>query len=80
MPSLSEQMKAQQAQQLIKTIEWFGSQKMMAFHLKVSKQTVNNWAKRGRISATAAIKVEQITKGDIKKQDLRPDVIAWIGE
>lgn len=78
--SLAQQIKQQQAQQLIKLVEWFGTQSMMAHKLGVSRQTVNNWLKRGRISATMAIKAEEITKGAFNKQSLRPDVIAWIKE
>lgn len=75
--SLAKQLREQQAKELTKLVEWFGSQKMMAHKLGVSKQTANNWVKRGRISATYAIKAETATNGDIKKQALRPDVIEW---
>lgn len=78
--SRAKQIKTKQAQQLIKLVEWFGTQSMMAHDLGVSRQTVNNWLKRGRISATMAIKAEKLTNGHFKKQDLRPDVIAWIEE
>lgn len=47
--------------------------------LDVSVVSVYQWYNRGRISATAAILVDDITKGDIKKEELRPDVKEWFG-
>lgn len=78
--SISEAMKRRSRESLNLAVEYFGSQKNLAAALGTSKQTVNNWIKRGRISASSAIDVEEVTKGDIKKQDLRPDVVEWIGE
>ena len=75
--TLAKQLREQQTSELTKLVDWFGSQKMMAHKLGVSKQTAHNWVKRGRISATYAIKAELATDGAIKKQALRPDVIEW---
>lgn len=72
-----EQIRQQQKDQLSKLLEWVGSQKRLADELGESKQTVHNWIKRGRISATAAILVEEKTAGLFKKSDLRPDVVEW---
>ena len=47
--------------------------------LDVSVVSVYQWFNRGRISATAAILVDDITCGEIKKEDLRPDVKEWFG-
>jgi DNA-binding transcriptional regulator YdaS (Cro superfamily) len=51
----------------------------MARDLGVSQQVVNAWFSRGRISAVAAITVEEKTNGKITKQELRPDVTEWFG-
>ena len=75
--SLAEQIKQQQVEQLSLLVKWFGTQKMLANRLGVSKQTVSNWVVRGRISATAAKNAQNATKGVFTKEDLRPDVIEW---
>ena len=51
----------------------------MARALGVKPQSVNDWFKRGRISAVKAIMVEDITHGQITKEELRPDVSEWFG-
>lgn len=61
----------------MKLVEWAGSQHMLAKILDVSPQVVSNWVARGRISATKAAELEQRTKGEFKKSDLRPDVKEW---
>ena len=71
------QIKQQQKEQLYKLTAWVGSQRRLADELGVSKQTVNNWIKRGRISAVCATLVEEKTTGLFKRDDLRPDVIVW---
>jgi DNA-binding transcriptional regulator YdaS (Cro superfamily) len=45
----------------------------------VSVGTVYQWFNRGRISATAAILIEDATNGAIKKEEMRPDVTEWCG-
>jgi len=75
--SLAEEIKKAQAEQLGALLVWFGSQKMAAHMLGVSKQTVSNWVARGRISAVCAIKAEEETKGEFTKELLRPDVLEW---
>jgi DNA-binding transcriptional regulator YdaS (Cro superfamily) len=45
----------------------------------VSVGTVYQWFNRGRVSATAAILIEDATNGAIKKEDMRPDVKEWFG-
>lgn len=47
----------------------------------VNRQTVYHWFRRGRISATAAIKLEShdAVKGVITKEEMRPDVQEWFG-
>lgn len=76
--ALHEEVKLSQASKLIELIEYFGGRKQTEQALSVSKQTLFNWIKRGRISATKAIEVERLTGGAIKKTDLRPDVMEWV--
>lgn len=47
----------------------------------VERQTVYQWFARGKISATAAIKLEshEKVKGVITKEEMRPDVSEWFG-
>jgi len=75
--SLAEEIKEKQVNSLLKLIGWFGSQKRLAAELEVSKQVVSNWVSRGRISSSMAAKAQTITKGEIKKEELRPDVLEW---
>lgn len=75
-----EQIKTEQAESLIRLVEYAGNQSRLARHLNVSPQVVQNWIKRGRISASCAIDAERITKGAITKRELRPDVDKWIDE
>lgn len=47
----------------------------------VEPPVVSNWFKRGRISATAAIKLSRnkLVKGKLTKEEMRPDVEQWFG-
>lgn len=76
MKSIKE-IKKQQRDELIKLVEWVGSQARLARELNTSNQVVYSWVKRGRISATAAMMVEKKTDGLFTKESLRPDVTAW---
>lgn len=51
----------------------------LAKELGVSRQTVNNWFSRGRISATYAIIASEHPKVNITKEEMRPDVKEWFG-
>lgn len=70
----------QQKYELERLLTWAGSKARLADALNVSRQTVYYWQKRGRISATCAREVEQLTKGLFTKEELRPDVINWSEE
>lgn len=52
---------------------------LLAKELGVSRQVVNNWFARGRISAIMAIRAEQHEKVTITKEEMRPDVKEWFG-
>ena len=77
MKSIAEQIKEMEQSKLTELVEYMGGQASLARFLGVSRQSVNEWVMRGRISATAAIEVERLTSGKFKKQDLRPAVTNW---
>ena len=53
----------------------------MAEAVGVERQTVYNWFRRGRVSATAALRLEhhELVEGVISKEQMRPDVTEWFG-
>ena len=73
----AEQIKQQQADQLMKLLAWVGSRKRLADECGVTPQSVYYWVKRGRIAAKHATIIERKTDGLFKRADLRPDVINW---
>lgn len=77
MKSIAEQIKDIESAQLDMLIEHVGGQSELARFLGVTRQSVYEWKKRGRISATAAIQAEKLTNGTFKKEDLRPAVTQW---
>ncbi|UVX30641.1 transcriptional repressor [Klebsiella phage VLCpiS13b] len=77
MKSIAEQIKEMEQRKLTDLVEYMGGQASLARFLGVSRQSVNEWVSRGRISATAAIEVEKLTNGLFKKEDLRPAVTQW---
>jgi DNA-binding transcriptional regulator YdaS (Cro superfamily) len=78
MKSIAEQIREMEQKKLSELIDYVGGQSQLARFLGVSKQAVNQWVSRGRISATAAIHVEALTGGAFRKEDLRPAVTKWI--
>lgn len=54
------------------------NRKELASALDVNLGTVNQWFKRGRISAQKAIQADTITNGIVPKKFMRPDVKDWI--
>jgi len=77
-----EEIKKAQKNALGKLWRIFGFNKsLMAEQLNTSRQTVNQWFKKGRISATFAILASEheLVKGKITKEEMRPDVKEWFG-
>lgn len=73
--------KQQQAESLGKLWKFFSYNKTkMAEGLDVEVKTVYAWFQRKRISATGAIKAEEVTNGEVTKKELRPDVNEWFGQ
>lgn len=73
-------IKRKQKDALGKLWRYYGFNKAdMARALDVTPQSVQDWFKRGRISAVAAIRVQDITGGEITKEEMRPDVKEWFG-
>ena len=56
------------------------NRRLMADELGVERNAVYQWFHRGRISAESAIVAEEVTKGYVTKQQLRPDVEMWWNE
>jgi DNA-binding transcriptional regulator YdaS (Cro superfamily) len=77
MKSIAEQIKEMEQRKLTDLVEYMGGQASLARFLGVSRQSVNEWVSRGRISASAAIEVDKLTNGLFKKEDLRPAVTQW---
>lgn len=77
MKSIAEQIKEMEERKLSELIHYVGGQAALARFVGVSRQSVNEWVSRGRISATAAIDIERLTDGRFKKEDLRPAVTQW---
>ncbi len=77
MTTLAQEIKAKQAKNLMKLIDYFGSQTRTAAYLDTSPQVIQGWLLRGRISAKMAIKAELVTGHYLTKEQLRPDVMAW---
>lgn len=71
------EIEEKQRTELNRLVEHCGNASSLAAQLGISRQTVFYWLKRGRISATYATKVERETKGEFKRQEMRPDVCEW---
>lgn len=60
---------------ITRAIEHFGSQEKLAKALEVSQGAVSQYATgQKRPSAEVAIRLEEITKGEFRADDLRPDI------
>lgn len=58
---------------LERVVDYVGSQQGLAYQLGVSRQVVNNWLRRGRVSLVYAIIIEKVSRGRFSRYDLRPD-------
>lgn len=76
----AQNIKDQEEKALLELIEHYGSQAELGRAIGESRQVVQNWVARGRISAQAAIKVEKATGGRFTKWYMRPAVSVWRGE
>lgn len=52
-----------------------GGQLALADRLGVSLQAVNQWVHGGRITAERAVQIEVATGGQVKRHELRPDLL-----
>ncbi|OSI10938.1 MULTISPECIES: transcriptional regulator [Neisseria] len=56
-------------------VHFIGSQAALARKLGVQRSTVNSWVKgRNKIPPDVAVRIEKLTDGAIRRQDLRPDL------
>ena len=77
METLQQKHEVMQMSALEQAIRWAGSQTKLAKILGVSRVTVSSWVQRGRMAATSAERLEEITDGLFNKRELRPDVVKW---
>ena len=80
MRSIKEQHEEHERRELLRLLAWAGSPTVLAELLEVTPQVVMGWVNRGRISATAAERVEAITNGAFTNRMIRPDVATWWSE
>ncbi|HRT10468.1 MAG TPA: helix-turn-helix domain-containing protein [Candidatus Paceibacterota bacterium] len=59
---------------LLRAYKIFGTQAALAKAIGVVPQVVNNWQRRGNIPAEYCPAIERATAGQVKCEDLRPDV------
>jgi len=77
MRSIDDRLAEHEAEMIKQVVAWAGSATTLAALLEVPTQTVLSWLARGRISARAAVKVEELSDGAFKARDLRPNVAVW---
>lgn len=58
---------------LEKAIAIIGSKRQFAIKLKVDRQNIYNWLSKG-LPAEWVLPIEKITKGQITRYELRPDI------
>lgn len=54
-------------------VNYFGSKAKLADKLEVTPMAVVQWFKRG-VPAKRAVQIEEATKGEVTRHDLRPDI------
>lgn len=59
---------------LTRAIEYFGSQQAMADALAIRSPSISGWRQAGRVPAERCAAIEQLTNGEVTRNELRPDV------
>lgn len=59
---------------LNKAISILGSATALANALNIRQSAVSNWIARGAVSSNKCLLIEQITNGEVKCHELRPDI------
>lgn len=72
-----EWIAAKEKAELKRAIDFFGSAKNLAEFLDYAHTAALGWNERGRISATAAAKLEQLMPDMFSASEMRPDVKLW---
>jgi Putative antitoxin of bacterial toxin-antitoxin system, YdaS/YdaT/HNH endonuclease len=67
-------METMHAALINKAIEITGSQSALAHLCGVKQPSVANWLRRNKVSAKVAIAIECATKGQVTREELRPDI------
>ncbi|UCS82866.1 prophage repressor [Yersinia phage vB_YenS_P400] len=77
MKSIVEQIKDMELKGLNDVISYAGSVAALAELLGMTRQSVYYWVERGSVSKSGAMKIEEVTSGRFKAEDLRPSVTQW---
>jgi DNA-binding transcriptional regulator YdaS (Cro superfamily) len=56
---------------LDKAIAYFGNQSALAAALEITREAVSQW---DVVPVKRAVQIERVTKGKIKRHELRPDI------
>lgn len=59
---------------LTRAIDIFGSQQALADALTIKSPSISGWRQSGRVPAERCAAIEQLTNGQVTRNDLRPDV------
>lgn len=59
---------------LDKAIAAFKTQDLFAAQLGMRSASISGWRKRGKVPAERCVAIEQATKGEVTRYDLRPDI------
>lgn len=68
--------KRRRTRALQRAIDHFGSQVALAEALDCRPQAVWNWLWRGQVPPNRAVDIERVTRGEVKRAELRPDLFA----
>lgn len=59
-----------------KAVKYMGSQSALARAIGVTPQSVQVWVARNEVPMKRCKKVQEVTKGFVTKEELRPDIFA----
>jgi DNA-binding transcriptional regulator YdaS (Cro superfamily) len=61
-------------QPLERVIEIVGTQEELAARLGIKSPSISGWRNRNKVPSERCIAIEQATKGEVTRYELRPDV------
>jgi len=58
-----------------KAVDYVGNQTELAKQLGVTRQAISNWVRlKSPVGVKHAVKIQEVTNGEVKFYDLRPDI------